>query len=79
MDGTLLDLHFDNYFWQVFVPQKYGQQHGLNLEESKAALYPRFHAQAGSLNWYFRSLVRGLKARYCRTQTRVTTFDTPSR
>ncbi|MDO9177240.1 MAG: GMP/IMP nucleotidase [Agitococcus sp.] len=52
MDGTLLDLHFDNYFWQVFVPQKYGQQHGLNLEESKTALYPRFHAQAGSLNWY---------------------------
>jgi putative hydrolase of the HAD superfamily len=52
MDGTLLDLHFDNYFWQVFVPQKYAQKHGLSLIESQTALYPRFHAQSGTLNWY---------------------------
>lgn len=52
MDGTLLDLHFDNYFWQVLVPQNYGRQHGLSFEESQATLYPRFQAQAGTLNWY---------------------------
>ncbi|MFT7373229.1 MAG: hypothetical protein ACI9T9_001928, partial [Oleiphilaceae bacterium] len=23
MDGTLLDLHFDNYFWLQFMPAKY--------------------------------------------------------
>lgn len=52
MDGTLLDLHFDNYFWQIHVPEQYSQKHGLSLEESKAVLYPRFTAQQGSLNWY---------------------------
>ena len=52
MDGTLLDLHFDNYFWQIHVPEHYGQKHGLSFEESKALLYPRFTAQQGSLNWY---------------------------
>lgn len=24
MDGTLLDLAFDNYFWQKLVPETYG-------------------------------------------------------
>ena len=24
MDGTLLDLRFDNYFWLELVPRKYG-------------------------------------------------------
>ncbi|MDH3916294.1 MAG: haloacid dehalogenase, partial [Chromatiales bacterium] len=24
MDGTLLDLRFDNYFWQELVPSRYG-------------------------------------------------------
>ena len=52
MDGTLLDLHFDNYFWQIHVPEHYGQKHGLSLDESKTILYPRFAAQQGSLNWY---------------------------
>ncbi len=23
MDGTLLDLHFDNFFWQELIPIKY--------------------------------------------------------
>ena len=26
MDGTLLDLAFDNYFWQTLVPETYGEQ-----------------------------------------------------
>ncbi len=52
MDGTLLDLHFDNYFWQVFVPEKYAQKHGLSLLESQKVLVPRFHAEHGTLNWY---------------------------
>jgi FMN phosphatase YigB (HAD superfamily) len=28
MDGTLLDLAFDNYFWQTLVPETYGEQQG---------------------------------------------------
>ena len=26
MDGTLLDLHFDNYFWQHLLPLTYAEQ-----------------------------------------------------
>lgn len=52
MDGTLLDLHFDNYFWQIHVPKQYGHQHGLSLAQSQEYLAPRFAAQQGLLNWY---------------------------
>jgi putative hydrolase of the HAD superfamily len=29
MDGTLLDLAFDNYFWQKLVPETWGRHVGL--------------------------------------------------
>jgi len=52
MDGTLLDLHFDNYFWQEHLPRRYGEQHGLSPEEAKLHLQPRFAATAGTMEWY---------------------------
>lgn len=30
MDGTLLDLAFDNYFWQKLVPETYGAKQGIS-------------------------------------------------
>ena len=32
MDGTLLDLHFDNHFWLQHVPVCYAEKHGLSHE-----------------------------------------------
>jgi len=52
MDGTLLDLNFDNHFWQEFVPSRYAERNGLGLEEAKALLAPRFKAMEGRLEWY---------------------------
>ena len=52
MDGTLLDLNFDNHFWQEHVPLRYAEQHNMSLEESKAALYPKFRNAEGTLDWY---------------------------
>ncbi|OAI24454.1 MULTISPECIES: GMP/IMP nucleotidase [Methylomonas] len=52
MDGTLLDLNFDNHFWQEFVPLRYAELHGLTLEAAKVALAPRFKAMEGKLEWY---------------------------
>lgn len=52
MDGTLLDLHFDNYFWQILVPERYANDRGLSFDQSCAEIYPRFRAQHGHLNWY---------------------------
>ncbi len=31
MDGTLLDKHFDDYFWETLVPQEYARRQGLPL------------------------------------------------
>ncbi|MHB8254039.1 MAG: GMP/IMP nucleotidase [Acidiferrobacter sp.] len=52
MDGTLLDLHFDNHFWQEHVPMRYAEQNQLDLSEAKAALYERFRSAEGTLSWY---------------------------
>jgi putative hydrolase of the HAD superfamily len=52
MDGTLLDLAFDNYFWLDLVPERYARRHGLTVAESRAALAPRFAAKVGTLDWY---------------------------
>ncbi len=52
MDGTLLDLHFDNHFWQHHVLQRYAELNQLTLAQAKALLMPRFHAMTGKLEWY---------------------------
>lgn len=52
MDGTLLDLRFDNYFWLELVPARYAQLNGLPLAAAQATLAPRFAAQQGKLDWY---------------------------
>lgn len=52
MDGTLLDLNFDNYFWLELVPHRYGQARGLSLAAARARLTPMFAACHGTLNWY---------------------------
>ncbi len=52
MDGTLLDLHFDNHFWLEHVPQRYAEARGLSLEAAKAELLPRYRDIEGTLAWY---------------------------
>lgn len=52
MDGTLLDLHFDNYFWQQVVPHHYAMSRGLDVVTARAILKPLFDRAAGQLNWY---------------------------
>ncbi len=52
MDGTLLDLHFDNHFWQEHVPLRYAQLRGLTVEAAKAELAERYRAVEGTLHWY---------------------------
>lgn len=52
MDGTLLDLYFDNYFWMQYLPQKYAEAHHLSLEAAKTELFGEFSRHRGTLNWY---------------------------
>ena len=32
MDGTLLDLNFDNHFWLEFVPARFAEANNLSIE-----------------------------------------------
>jgi putative hydrolase of the HAD superfamily len=52
MDGTLLDLHYDNHFWLEHVPRRYAEKHALTLEAAKAALRGRYRQVEGTLDWY---------------------------
>jgi putative hydrolase of the HAD superfamily len=52
MDGTLLDLSFDTFFWREAVPQGYARLHRMSVPAAQAALAPRFEAKAGTLEWY---------------------------
>lgn len=52
MDGTLLDLEFDNHFWGTVIPGYWGERRGLDLTASQAALEPLFASERGQLNWY---------------------------
>ncbi len=52
MDGTLLDLHFDNHFWLEHVPQRYAQARGLSREQARQELFTRYQDVEGTLEWY---------------------------
>ncbi len=52
LDGTLLDLRFDNWFWREHVPGHYGRANGLDALEAWAVLEPKFRAVMGTMNWY---------------------------
>jgi putative hydrolase of the HAD superfamily len=52
MDGTVLDLRFDNLFWLEALPRRWGEARGLDERTSLAQLKPRFDAKRGTLDWY---------------------------
>jgi putative hydrolase of the HAD superfamily len=52
MDGTLLDLHFDNHFWLTHVPRRFAEKHGIPWEEAQPRVLARYKAVEGSLDWY---------------------------
>ena len=52
MDGTLLDLHFDNHFWQHHLPRRFAEHHGLDPETSIRELHARFEREQHRLQWY---------------------------
>ena len=52
MDGTLLDLYFDNHFWLEHLPLRYAHRHDTTVERAREHLALLFGAQRGTLNWY---------------------------
>ncbi len=52
MDGTLLDLNFDNFFWRELLPVKYAEINQLSEQKAKEKLYALFAEKEGQLEWY---------------------------
>ncbi len=52
MDGTLLDLAFDNHFWLEALPGRLAQQRKVSLEEAQGQLFPLMKRVEGTLDWY---------------------------
>ena len=52
MDGTLLDLRYDDQFWEQFLPRAYAGHYGIDIETARADLAARLKAARGTLTWY---------------------------
>ena len=52
MDGTLLDLAYDDFIWNDLLPIRYAQQHGCSLEQSQKILHTFYQEHNHTLNWY---------------------------
>ncbi|MDH4082394.1 MAG: HAD hydrolase-like protein [Nitrospira sp.] len=51
MDGTLLDRHFDNFFFEEELPRRYAMLHGLSCEEARDRLMAMYRSVEGELAW----------------------------
>jgi putative hydrolase of the HAD superfamily len=52
MDGTILDLAFDNYIWRDLVPRRYAAANNLSFDEARNELYAKYRSVQGDLEWY---------------------------
>ena len=52
MDGTILDLAYDNYMWMTHVPERWAEQNGMPIDEARKYLLGKFGAAEGDLRWY---------------------------
>jgi putative hydrolase of the HAD superfamily len=52
MDGTLLDLAFDNFFWLEAVPRSFAESRGIGEAAARQDFLARCERVAGSLPWY---------------------------
>ena len=52
MDGTLIDLHFEDTFWFQHLPQCYAEHHQISFEEAHHRILSHNRSITGTLNWY---------------------------
>ncbi|WP_043320584.1 GMP/IMP nucleotidase [Microbulbifer sp. HZ11] len=52
MDGTLLDLHYDNHFWMEHLPLRYAEANGISVLEAQALVIRMTDELRGTLDWY---------------------------
>ncbi|MBT8082428.1 MAG: GMP/IMP nucleotidase [Gammaproteobacteria bacterium] len=52
MDGTILDLAFDNFVWLDLVPRRYAAANNMTYEEAREKLIEKYRSVQGDLSWY---------------------------
>ena len=52
MDGTLLDLAYDNYMWLEHIPAEFARQNDVSEEIARERLRKKFRSLEGKLSWY---------------------------
>jgi putative hydrolase of the HAD superfamily len=52
MDGTLLDLAYDNYMWLEHIPAEYARRNEMTEDEARERLYGIMRRLEGKLDWY---------------------------
>lgn len=52
MDGTILDLAFDNFMWLTHVPERFADMHGVEPQLAREQLHAKFREMYGRLEWY---------------------------
>jgi putative hydrolase of the HAD superfamily len=52
MDGTLLDLHYDNAFWFDHLPRTWGARRGLDVQAAREVIHRQAERRRGTLDFY---------------------------
>ena len=52
MDGTILDLHYDTYFWLHHLPLRYSESAQISVDEAHQKLTKHYKEVFGTINWY---------------------------
>lgn len=52
MDGTILDLHFDNHFWLEHLPKRYSEEKAISFAQAKQELTGHYQKVEGTIAWY---------------------------
>ena len=52
MDGTLLDLAFDDFIWNECLPERHSQTHQISLTQSHEILNQFYCSNKHTLSWY---------------------------
>ena len=52
MDGTLLDLAYDNTLWNSLLPERFSEAHELSLDAARRHLFAHMSERRGQLEFY---------------------------
>ena len=52
MDGTILDLAFDNYFWHDHIPRLYSIKNKISFNKAKIEFEEKYKKRRNTIEWY---------------------------